>query len=202
MRSLARVDFPQPDSPTIPRVSPLRSWKLTPSTALTSPTWRRTTTPWVSGKCLTSSSTSSTVSAAAKESALLIEDLLGVVARGVAAGGHLAQRGPLGHAQRRGVGAAWLELTPRRDVEQARRQALDGRELLALEVDPRDRLEQPLRVRVSRSGVDRVDRRLLHGAPGIHHDDVIGDVGHHPEDVGDEDEAHPALRLDRKSTRL
>src|SRR5690625_5882135 len=118
MSSLARVDFPQPDSPTIPRVSPLRSWKLTPSTALTSPTWRRTTTPWVSGKCLTSSSTPSTGSAVAKESALLIENLVGVVARGVAAGGHLAQRGPLGHTRRRGVGAAWGERARRRVAEQ------------------------------------------------------------------------------------
>src|SRR3954469_15573392 len=31
----ARVDFPQPDSPTMPRVSPLRTLKETPSTAWT-----------------------------------------------------------------------------------------------------------------------------------------------------------------------
>ena len=32
------VDFPQPDSPTIPKVSPLFSWKEIPSTAFTYPT--------------------------------------------------------------------------------------------------------------------------------------------------------------------
>jgi hypothetical protein len=29
--------FPHPDSPTKPRISPRRTWKLTPSTAFTTP---------------------------------------------------------------------------------------------------------------------------------------------------------------------
>ena len=33
--------FPEPDSPTTPRVSPLWSWKLTPSTALATPLARK-----------------------------------------------------------------------------------------------------------------------------------------------------------------
>src|SRR5262249_46534182 len=36
-KSLARVVFPEPDSPTIPRVSPLATWTFTPSTALIQP---------------------------------------------------------------------------------------------------------------------------------------------------------------------
>ncbi len=47
--SLATVDLPQPDSPTIPSVSPLRRAKETVSTALTDPTCLRSTTPRVSG---------------------------------------------------------------------------------------------------------------------------------------------------------
>ena len=43
------VVFPHPDSPTSPRVSPSRMSKLTPSTARTVPTWRRKTTPFMSG---------------------------------------------------------------------------------------------------------------------------------------------------------
>ena len=35
------TDLPQPDSPTIPKVSPRRSWKLTPSTAFATPVWSR-----------------------------------------------------------------------------------------------------------------------------------------------------------------
>ena len=39
--SRAVVDLPQPDSPTSPSVSPRRTSKETPSTALTAPTCRR-----------------------------------------------------------------------------------------------------------------------------------------------------------------
>ena len=41
----ATVDLPQPDSPTSPSVSPLPTEKLTPSTACTVPTRRRSTPP-------------------------------------------------------------------------------------------------------------------------------------------------------------
>ena len=38
MITRASVDFPQPDSPTIPSVSPRRTWSETPSSALTEAT--------------------------------------------------------------------------------------------------------------------------------------------------------------------
>ena len=44
------VDFPQPDSPTSPSVSPRRMKKLTSSTAFTSPTLRENSSPDVIGK--------------------------------------------------------------------------------------------------------------------------------------------------------
>src|SRR2546422_1250925 len=47
------VVFPQPDSPTSPRVSPRRIVRDTPSTAFTAPTWRWMMNPFVIGKCLT-----------------------------------------------------------------------------------------------------------------------------------------------------
>ena len=47
--SFATVDLPQPDSPTMPRVSPRPRAKSTPSTAFTAPTCLRNTTPRVSG---------------------------------------------------------------------------------------------------------------------------------------------------------
>ena len=53
------VDFPQPDSPTRPSVSPSLMVRLTPSTARTLPTSRSMTMPDLIGKCLTRSVTSS-----------------------------------------------------------------------------------------------------------------------------------------------
>ena len=47
----AIVYFPQPDSPTTPSVSPSRTVKLIPSTALTAPIWDLNTIPRVTGKC-------------------------------------------------------------------------------------------------------------------------------------------------------
>ncbi|CAM5660741.1 hypothetical protein SGLAM104S_05143 [Streptomyces glaucescens] len=46
---LATVDLPQPDSPTMPRVSPRSRVKSTPSTALTAPTCFLNRTPRISG---------------------------------------------------------------------------------------------------------------------------------------------------------
>src|SRR5262245_16264649 len=45
------VDFPQPDSPTSPSVSPDATWKETPSTAFTAPILRWNRMPRVIGKC-------------------------------------------------------------------------------------------------------------------------------------------------------
>lgn len=45
----ATVDLPQPDSPTMPSVSPAARSNETPSTAFTAPTCRRKRTPCVSG---------------------------------------------------------------------------------------------------------------------------------------------------------
>jgi hypothetical protein len=60
MMQRASVDFPQPDSPTIPSVSPFRRPKETPSTAFTEAISFWKTIPRVIGKCfLTFSTTSS-----------------------------------------------------------------------------------------------------------------------------------------------
>ena len=60
MMQRASVDFPQPDSPTIPSVSPGLMLKVTPSTAFTEAISFWKMIPRVIGKCfLTSSTTSS-----------------------------------------------------------------------------------------------------------------------------------------------
>ena len=53
-----RVDLPQPDSPTRPKVEPCGISKVTPSSARTWPTVRSSKTPDLIGKCLTRSVTS------------------------------------------------------------------------------------------------------------------------------------------------
>src|SRR5690606_11213325 len=57
IRSLAVVDLPQPDSPTMPRVSPRRTVKDTSSTAWTAATCRWNRPPRI-GKCFTRPRTS------------------------------------------------------------------------------------------------------------------------------------------------
>ena len=57
MMQRARVDFPQPDSPTMPSVSPGCTSKETPSTAFTRPTSFLKMTPRWTGKCFVTSVT-------------------------------------------------------------------------------------------------------------------------------------------------
>ena len=54
----ARVDFPQPLSPTSPRISPSLRVKETPSTALSEPTDCSKIIPFLTGKCFSRSRTS------------------------------------------------------------------------------------------------------------------------------------------------
>src|SRR5258705_844597 len=135
-RSLARVDLPQPDSPTTPSVSPLWSLRLTPSTAWTAPMRLWKTMPLVIGKCLTRSRVSSTTS-------LTVEHLLPEVAGALSIGGddELLRR-RVSPADILREPAARVERTARWDVRQIRWETLDHTELLTLEVQPRDRLQQ------------------------------------------------------------
>ena len=91
--------------------------------------------------------------------------------------------------------AARVEGAAGRDVQQVGRQALDRVQLPALLVQPRDRVEQALGVRVGGRPVDLVDGRGLHDPARVHHRDLVGDVGDHAEVVGDQDQAHVVLAL-------
>src|SRR5579859_6665197 len=72
MRQRASVDLPHPDSPTSPIVSPLRTSKLTSSTACTRPISRWNTIPRLIGKYLIRWSTRSSVVPFAAGSAVFI----------------------------------------------------------------------------------------------------------------------------------
>src|SRR5665811_798959 len=181
--SRAVVDLPQPDSPTTPRVSPLKSFRSIPSTACTAPTCFLNRMPFVRGKCLTSPRTSRTGSSGLDAA---IEGLLPEVACAAAAARDVLKCRDLLEAD--GflcVGAARVERTASRDLRQVRRDPFDRVELLALEVHPGDRGQQPLGVRVCGVAVERDDGCLLDQAPGVHHRDLVGDVGHDPQVVAD-----------------
>src|SRR5206468_1241354 len=132
--SLATVDFPQPDSPTMPSVSPGYRSKETPSTACTAPICFLNRMPRVSGKCLTRLRTCSTGSRSAAPGpaagsvsvgACVIERLLPEVAGARPLGGHPVQRRDVGPAHVPGARAARVEGATGRDVQQVGRQALD-----------------------------------------------------------------------------
>src|SRR5215204_4411931 len=165
--SFDTVDLPQPDSPTRPSVSPRASRRFTPSTARTWPTVFLKTMPWVSGKCFFRSRISSSGSptatvgktltastAATSSSGSDTEDLLAVVAGGLAAGDDEAQLRPVDGAvaARRCLGAdpaavaARVERAAARDVREVRRLALDRHEPAALGLDLRHRAHEALGV--------------------------------------------------------
>ncbi len=204
-RSTARpvVDLPQPLSPTRPRVSPFSTEKLTPSTAYTVPVWRLRT-PDLIGKCFLRSRTSSRLttpplsrSAAAcsrMDRALVDGD---PAADAVVRADDLERR-PLVAALRALVGAAADERAARGQRDEVRRLPLDGREPRLLgHVESRQRAQQPPRVRVVRVVEDLVDGAVLDGAAAVHDHDLVGDLGHHAEVVGDGDDAAlvPLLHL-------
>src|SRR5690554_651986 len=113
----AAVDLPQPDSPTRPSVSPRRRSKLMPSTALTSPTWRRNTTPWRSGKYFLRSRTSRMFSVFASG---IEGDLLVVVAATDPARADVVRRRVLGETVVATERTARVERTAAGDVGQVR----------------------------------------------------------------------------------
>ncbi len=94
------------------------------------------------------------------------------------------------------VGAARVEVTARRTVDQARWRARDRHELLlARTAQRRDRVEQAPRVRVLWAGEQQLGRRGLDDPPGVHHGDVVGHLGDDAEVVRDDHDRHPELAL-------
>src|SRR3954453_14742938 len=211
-RSLATVDLPQPDSPTMPTVSPRRSVRSTPSTAWTWPTVRLKTMPWVSGKYFWRPLTSRRASPAAGSGSTLAavmsagsdtENLLAVVARGLASGHDQPQRRDVAHAvaagQRRGTRAALrapgVEGASARDGGEVRWLAHDRVQPPALGLNLRDGDHQAERVRERRSGEDVIDGARLDDLAGVHDRDAVVDLVDHADVVGDEDQPHPGVPL-------
>src|SRR5215510_5516007 len=148
------VDFPQPDSPTRPRVSPAWMSKLTPSTAWTRATSREKSPPLM-GKCLTSLLTRRSASAMAVSLCVWLVEPAGDLVPRL----HFLEGGLLLGVHRLHELAAGGEAAAGRHVQQARHHPRDRLQALLLgrrQVDARDRTEQALGV-----GVERLLEQLL-----------------------------------------
>ena len=107
------------------------------------------------------------------------------------------QLGDLRSAHVEHVGAARMERAARRHEDQRGRQPLDRHQPLlgVAVVQPRDRLQEPPRVRVVRAVVDVATVAGLHDLAGVHHLDVVAVFGHHAEVVRDDDDGGVELLL-------
>src|SRR5262245_60547301 len=215
------VDLPEPDSPTSPRHSPLRIWKLTPSTALTE-------APRRAGKCFTTSSTRTSGSVGtglfagartASGSANLADSgimharggagshveklarthLLVRTIHGHPAGGRVARRRRLerwllAEASVDAEGAPGVEAAAGGRADQVRREALDrAQPLLLSRIHTGHRAQQRPGVRVLWTAEDLLHGSLLDDLAGVHHDHASAQPGHDAQVVGDHDDGRVQL---------
>ena len=186
----ASVDLPQPDSPTTPRISPLRQSSETPSTARADQPLRRGTRPPRSRTSISGPRSSGRPRLHGRRGR---RDLGPLAPRREVAGGRVAPRrpraapGPRPAALVR-VRAARLEATARRAARPDRAARRDRGGEPAAAADHGQRLEQALRVRVLGVVEDRADRPDLDDPARVHDRDPVAGLGEHAEVVGDQDQ--------------
>ena len=190
----ARVDLPQPDSPTTPRISPLRQSNETPSTARVTLRLTRNST----ARSRTSIRLWVGHSLASRRGGVGRGGLgdLGPLAPGrvVTRGGlprpHLAQRRVLEAALGR-VRTAGPKATALGRLVRVGGAARDRSREAALAPDHRQRLEQALRVRMLGAFEDGAHRPDLDDPARVHDRDPVAGLGEHPEVVRDQDQRQP-----------
>ena len=125
-------------------------------------------------------------------------ELLGEVARRdmLLAIAERAERRDLGPAERPPLRqlAARVERASRRRRDQARRLARNRVEPFLVDVEPREAVHEPERVRMPGRVEDRVDVAELHHPARVHHDDPVRELGDQAEVVGDQDDRRVRLR--------
>src|SRR5262249_17567388 len=183
------VDLPQPDSPTRPSVSPAMMSNVMSSTAWTRATSREKSPPRM-GKYFLRFRTRRSASAMAAS----IQEAGDLVAWP----DFLEWRRVL---EVHGLGelTAWREAAARLDLSaQCGHRPGNGLELLPLgrgEIDPRDRAQQALRVRMQRLLEQLAHRRLLDDLGRVHDDHALRRLGDDAHVVGDEQDRHAELGL-------
>src|SRR4029453_6496203 len=181
------VDLPQPDSPTMPKVSPSSPHKLTPSTALTAPLLREKS-PSPTGKCFLRSRISNRL-IAIRTLILCTRPQPGL---GKMAGDKMIllffyQLRLRISAQPGGFGAAVPDSTAARKMQRARDDSRDGVQALFLFVSrARQRIEQTHRVGMKGSREDGLRARWLKHLTRIHDRDLVGLFRHDTEIVSNQ----------------
>ena len=210
-RSRPSVDLPQPDSPTMPSVSPRRTSSETPSTAWTTSRMPRRTEVDRTGKCLTRSTASSSTGVSPVDAHALsrsgspLREAARSAGRTAGSRWHASRRPGAdafeqlrpGRAELEAVRAARREAAARRRGERRGRRPGNRREPAdARPVDARDRAEQAPGVGVLGVAEDRGLRPLLDDAARVHHDDPLGEVGDDAHVVGDDQDRGAELALE------
>ena len=93
------------------------------------------------------------------------------------------------------VGAAQVEAAPRRRPQERRRRARDRPQLLALAGEPRQRPHEPPGVGVVRVVEDVLVGALLRRLGRVHHEHLVGRLGHHAQVVRDQDDRASEVAL-------
>src|SRR5512137_693456 len=181
------VVLPQPDSPTSPRVSFSPRLKETSSTACTTAALRPRN-PRRTGKCLTRFRTASNSGMGRPPAGHPV------------AGPGLLQHGRLGPADIDRLRAAGLEVAARRKGRYTGYNPFDFGQALSFEggIGAGDGGQKPAGVGVQRGVKEIEGRRLLHDPARVHDGDAPGDLGHHTEIVGDEEDGGVELFFQRR----
>src|SRR5260221_3643495 len=200
---LARVDLPQPDSPTRPNTSPLARRSETPLTACRGRAARNS--PALTMKRQATSRVSSSASLIAPPSLRSLQRVAGALRRRQQAaigalGGDLLQTDIGAGTGGEGVRAAVAEAAAALLADEVRDEAGDRAEMLAAPglAGHRDAAQQALRVGMQRPAEDLIDAAGLDDLPGIHDGDGGDDAGDDAEIVGDQDDRHVELALQRR----
>src|SRR6266581_3164648 len=191
------VDFPQPDSPTRPSVSPASISRSTPSTAWTCARVR-CITPDATGnqtfRSVTETSGSLTVHArvrglaVAASATFQLRPRLRDPARRLLRVADAQERRHVARALLDPECAPRVERASAREVDQVRWQALDGLErLVGLRVEARDGAKQRPRVGVLWMGENVRGRPGLDDLAGVHDDQTLAHPGDDAEVVRDQD---------------
>src|SRR3989442_2000998 len=209
-RSRPVVVFPQPLSPTTPRISPCRMSKLTPSTAWTycSGPNRDPRKPDLIGNIFTrfwtryttspdaASGTAPSVTAISALPHRALVDLLREVAEGPVARRDLHHRGVLGAADLLRDPAPRVEPAARGRVREGRRAPRDRAEALPVPLDARERGHQPDRVRVRGTVEHLADVPVLEQLASVHDPDLLRDLRDDGDVVRDDDHRDVQLPLE------
>src|SRR5258708_29518557 len=174
MMASARVDLPQPDSPTSPRHSPGFTSRLTPSTAFSILVPPRSAPPTVKWTVRSSSFSSGSAMMVAPHEAVRRQG--GDVRRG-----RPADVGD-GRAARIEAATPGVGRDRRHDARDLAQPLLAAPRPLA---PAGQGIDEPLRIGMAWRGEDRPRHLALDDAAGIHHGDAPAHVGDQPEIVAD-----------------